>query len=87
MAEGPGFIPRKLSDFSQDDGQEITSLSISSDGKWVVFVRGGDHGGNFDWDRYVNPAASPTPFKTQVGVIPFNGDTVKFLSEGDRPVV
>ena len=87
VAEGPGFIPRKLSDFSQDDGQEITSLSISSDGKWVVFVRGGDHGGNFDWDRYVNPAASPSPFKTQVGVIPFSGDTVKFLSEGDRPVV
>lgn len=87
VAEGPDFTPRKLTDFSKDEGQEITSLSISNDGKWVVFVRGGDHGGNFDWDRYVNPASTLMPFKTQVGVIPYSGDTVKYLSEGGMPVV
>ena len=36
VAEGPAFTPRKLTDFTMDDGQEITSLQISDDGRWVV---------------------------------------------------
>ncbi len=47
VAEGPSFTPRLLTHFLKDDGQEITSLSITDDGKWVVFVRGGDHGANW----------------------------------------
>src|SRR5690349_13010427 len=43
VAEAPGFRARKLTNFTNDDGQELTSLSISADGKWVVFVRGGEH--------------------------------------------
>ena len=42
VAEGPDFKARKLTGFLKDDGQEISSLSISDDGNWVVFVRGGD---------------------------------------------
>ena len=38
VAEGPEFRARKLTHFTNDDGQEITSLSISPDGNWVVFV-------------------------------------------------
>src|ERR1700760_308239 len=48
VAEGPAFAPRKLTDFTNDDGQEITSLSITADGKYVVFVRGADHGANWE---------------------------------------
>src|SRR5215216_4278691 len=55
VAEGPEFQPRKVTNYSEDDGQEITSLSISADGKWVVFVRGGDHGANWDDAMPVNP--------------------------------
>ena len=87
VASGPDFKPRLLTNFTKDDGQEITSLSITADGKWVVFVRGGDHGGNYDHDRLVNPAADAEPFKVQVGAIPFIGGKVKFLSEGDLPAV
>jgi dipeptidyl aminopeptidase/acylaminoacyl peptidase len=87
VAEGPVFTPRKLTNFSNDDGQEITSLSISPDGQWVVFVRGGDHGANWDDDLPVNPAASTEPLKVQVAFIPFAGGAVKFLSEGDEPVI
>src|SRR5690349_19904310 len=46
VAESPGFKARKLTSYANDDGQELTSVSISSDGKWVVFVRGGEHGSN-----------------------------------------
>jgi dipeptidyl aminopeptidase/acylaminoacyl peptidase len=87
VAEGPAFTPRKLTDYTKDDGQEITSLSISADGQWVVFVRGGDHGANWDDDLPVNPAAGIEPFKVQVAMVPFGGGVVKYISEGDEPVI
>src|SRR6059058_5231376 len=40
-AEEPDFQPRKLTSYTSDDGQELTNLSISADGRWVVYVRGG----------------------------------------------
>lgn len=87
VAEGPNFEPRKLTQFNQDDGQEITSLSISNDGKWVVFVRGGDHGSNWEDGLPVNPAFTPTPYKVQVLSVPFAGGDVKSLAEGDYPAI
>jgi len=86
-ATGPTFTPRILTDFPTDDGQEISSLSISDNGQWVVFVRGGDHGANWETDQPVNPDFETQPFKVQVASIPFAGGPVKYLSEGDAPVV
>ncbi len=86
-AEGPDFKPRKLTNFSIDDGQEITSLSISDDGQWVVFVRGGDHGSNWDDELPLNPTGDLNPFKVQIASIPFTGGELKYLSEGDYPVI
>ncbi|MVT09965.1 S9 family peptidase [Chitinophaga tropicalis] len=86
VAEGPAFTPRKLSAYTQDDGQEISSLSISADGRWVIYARGGDHGGR-DGSNPINPANAPIPPKTEVWAIPFDGGTAKVLSEGDYPAV
>ena len=87
VAEGPDFTPRKLTDFSADDAQEITSLSISADGQWVVFVRGGDHGANWEGGLPVDPTSDIQPPKMQVACIPWAGGPVKYLSEGDAPVI
>ena len=87
VAEGPAFTPRQLTHFTKDDGQEITSLHISDDGKWVVFVRGGDHGANWDIGLPINPLAATNPFKVQIACVPFAGGEVKYLSEGDEPVI
>ncbi|HEV2478459.1 MAG TPA: prolyl oligopeptidase family serine peptidase [Puia sp.] len=87
VAEGPDFTPRKLTAYTLDDGQEITSLMFSDDGQWVVFVRGGDHGANWDDELPVDPGGATEPFKVQVGVIPFGGGTVRYLSEGDEPAI
>ncbi len=87
VAEGPDFVPRKLTAFSMDDGQELTSLTISDDGQWVVFVRGGDHGANWDDDLPVDPGFGTEPFKVQVGVVPYGGGVVRYVSEGDAPVI
>lgn len=87
VAQGPDFSPRKLTNYNDDTGQEITSLSISDDGQWVVYVRGGDHGSNWDDDLPVNTTASPVPPKVQIWSVPFAGGEPKLLAEGDEPVI
>jgi dipeptidyl aminopeptidase/acylaminoacyl peptidase len=85
VAEGSDYQARKLTNFKNDDGQEITSLSISNDGNFVVFARGGDHGSNWDDDLPVNPAADAIPFSVKIGLIPFKGGEVKYTVDGDFP--
>jgi dipeptidyl aminopeptidase/acylaminoacyl peptidase len=87
VAEGPDFKARKITNYMNDDGQEITSLQISADGKWVVFVRGGDHGSNWDDGQPVNPSFTAEQFKVQIMSVPFAGGEAKILSEGDEPSI
>jgi dipeptidyl aminopeptidase/acylaminoacyl peptidase len=87
VAEGPSFEPRKLTSFTDDDGQEITSISISDDGKWVIFVRGGDHGANFDHLKPINPYGNLEPQTVRVMQIAFTGGPIRIISEGDEPVI
>lgn len=87
VAEGPEFRARKLTHFTNDDGQEITSLSISPDGNWVVFVRGGDHGSNWDDALPINPSGDAKPFTVKIASIPFTGGELRYLSEGDNPII
>src|SRR5438874_11341782 len=39
VAEGSRFQARRLTSYTTDDGQELTSVSLSADGKYVVYVR------------------------------------------------
>ncbi|MBM3760803.1 MAG: S9 family peptidase [Acidobacteria bacterium] len=87
VAEGPDYKARRLTNYTQDDGQELTSLAISNDGKYVVAVRGGEHGSNWDVTQPVNPASLPTPFRVQILSIPFSGGEPKVLAEGDLPEI
>ncbi|RBQ09912.1 S9 family peptidase [Pedobacter miscanthi] len=84
-AEAPDYKAIKITDYAEDDGQELTSLSISADGKWIVFVRGGDHGGRDGGP--VNANSSPIAPKVQVLSVPFVGGKVVTLGEGDNPVI
>lgn len=87
VAEGPDFAPRRLTAYEVDDGQEITSLQLSADGRHVVYLRGGDHGSNFDDELPVNVLGTPVPPKVQIWSVPFEGGTPKVLGEGEDPVV
>jgi len=87
VAESPNFVARKLTSFKEDDGQEITSISISDDGRWVLFVRGGDHGANFDDEKAVNPAGNIEPQTVRVMQISFDGGPLRIISEGDFPAI
>jgi dipeptidyl aminopeptidase/acylaminoacyl peptidase len=86
VAESPSFQPVKITDYNLDDGQELTSLTISDDGKWIVFVRGGDHGSR-EGTNPVNAGSSPIAPKVQVMTIPFGGGKVNIIGEGDNPVI
>jgi len=41
VAHGPDWSARRLTDYSDDDGQELTSLTFTPDGSRLLFVRGG----------------------------------------------
>lgn len=87
VAEGPAFAARRLTGYLSDDGQELTSISLSRDGRWVVYVRGGDHGSNFDDHMPVNVTASPTPPKVEIWSVPFDGEEPRALGDGEEPVI
>ncbi|MEQ8811306.1 MAG: prolyl oligopeptidase family serine peptidase [Imperialibacter sp.] len=87
VAEGPDFKARKLTQYNDDSGQEISSLAVTADGQWVVYVRGGDHGSNWDDDAPVNTSFLPEPPQVQIWSIPFAGGEPKMLADGDLPSV
>lgn len=90
FAGGPDFTARRLTSYLADDGQELTSLSFSADGKTIVYVRGGDHGSNWpaDGNLQPNPSGSPVQPLMQVWSIATAADaTPKLLGEGDEPAI
>lgn len=86
VAEAPDYVARKLTDYTADDGQELVNLNISADGKWVVFVRGGESGANWT-DAPPNAASSPIAPKMQILSVPFAGGEPKILAEANQPMI
>src|SRR5712692_4174685 len=86
-ADGPEFAARKVTSYSQDDGQELTQLSFSRDGKTIVYVRGGDHGSNQSGDVAPNPAESPVQPKVQIWSVATSGGSPKLIADGDNPAI
>ena len=87
VAEGPAFSARQLTHYDRDDGQELSSVAVSANGKWVVYVRGGDHGSNWDDGLPVNVGSNPTAPKVQIFSVAFDGGDPKPIADGDEPVV
>ena len=85
FAEAPAYKAVKITSYEEDDGQELTSLSISADGNWIVYVRGGDHGGKDGGP--VNAASSPIAPKMQVFALNLKDRNAKTLGEGDYPII
>ena len=84
VASGPGFEARRITSYKDDDGQELTHLAFSNNGKMIVYVRGGDHGsGRPGDDGPPNPAQLPTPPRIQVWSVPAAGGEAKVLADGD----
>ncbi len=82
VAESPNFSPRKLTDYRNDDGQDLTELEVSADGKYVIFVRGGEAHANW-LDVPPIPDSMPTGAKMQLMSIAFAGGEPKVLAEAN----
>lgn len=85
-AVAPDYKPKQLTQFNEDDGQEISNLSISKDGNWAVFVRGGDHGGN-SLAKPISPTSAVTTPKISLYSINLKTAAVKLLADGDFPTI
>ena len=100
VGQAPEFILRKLTNYNDDEGQEITGVTISSNGKWIVYVHGADHGA-FDESVARNPSSSTETPKIQIFSISLSADqpacpvgraglftgSPVLLDEGDYPVI
>ncbi|MBL8265034.1 prolyl oligopeptidase family serine peptidase [Steroidobacter sp.] len=87
VAKGPDFAARQVTNYTQDDGQEISSLLLTEDGSRLVYVRGGEHGGNWDRGLPVNVLSHPAGTKVEIWTIPVAGGTPVRLAEGDYPTL
>ncbi len=89
VAEGPTFVPRKITNYTADDGQELTNVSLSRDGRYVVYTRGGDHDSNWGGEggHEPDPSSSPTEPHVEVYSVAFDGGTPKLLGMGDAPAI
>jgi dipeptidyl aminopeptidase/acylaminoacyl peptidase len=89
VARGPAFAPAKVTQFNEDDGQEITQLTFSPDGTRLVFVLGGDHDANWpaEGDLAPDPGSSPTQPVTAIWALPLNGGQPVKIDDGDAPVI
>ncbi|MBL8959804.1 MAG: S9 family peptidase [Gemmatimonadetes bacterium] len=87
VADGPSWTGRALTRFDRDDGQELSSVRISADGRYVVFVRGGDHGCNWDCGVPVNATSSPVPPVVAIWIVPVDGGAPHQVGDGDTPVI
>src|SRR5205809_7690942 len=86
VAEGPDFTSRRITSYAEDDGQELTQLSFSDDGKTIVFVRGGDHGSNRQGEVPPNPSGSPVQPRIQIWSVAAGGGSPKVIADGDNAV-
>jgi len=83
-AAAPDFKPARLTEFNQDDGQELNDLRISDDGGVVVFVRG--QGPNRDgW--IANPSSAPSGGRQEIWAAHTKKGKAFRLGEASGPVL
>jgi N-acyl-D-amino-acid deacylase len=77
VAEGPEFKARQLTQFNEDDGQELLTPSFTHDGRWLVYVRGGD-------ENQAGEVPNPTqaPYGAEQVILATHWDTGRTVKVG-----
>ena len=87
-AHAPDRAAHQVTRDTADDGQELTQLAFARDGRTIVYVRGGDHGANWDESPPPSPANGATMPKIEIWAVRAAGDSApKLLAEGDEPAI
>jgi dipeptidyl aminopeptidase/acylaminoacyl peptidase len=89
VARGPDFTPRQMTQYTEDDGQEITHLTFSPDGARLIYVRGGDHDANWPAEGNLapDPASSPEQPLVTIWSVSATGGAPTKIAEGDAPAI
>src|SRR5690606_3699580 len=66
ISEDMGASYKALTKYSKDDGQQFSKLVFSPDGEWLIYMVGGDPGGNHSGNTPINPTSSPQGAKFQL---------------------
>ncbi|MCB9080424.1 MAG: S9 family peptidase [Lewinellaceae bacterium] len=83
VAIGPEFTARPVTQFTEDDGQDITNLVFSEDGNTLFFVRGGGPNGR---GEIPNPTSDPAGARQEIWRITLSTDIQPVrLGEGSNP--
>ena len=84
VAEPPEYRGHSVTQYTEDDGQEISELQWTPDGREIVYVRGeGANGAG----EYPNPTSDPQGAEQQVWVVSLEGGAPSLIGEGAQPAV
>ncbi len=84
VASAPDWKGHKVTQFNQDDGQEIAELAWAPDSSFLLFARGGDFETGGD---NPNPDLDPGKPEQAIWVVAMDGSAPKKLTEGHAPAV
>lgn len=84
-ASAPGFAARAVTQYSDDDGQDIGELAFTPDAEAIVYTRGGDL--EFSEKPAPNPSRIGDGAEQDVWIVPVSGGEPKKLGEGHSPEV
>jgi dipeptidyl aminopeptidase/acylaminoacyl peptidase len=87
VAESPAYRGHSVTAYTADDGQEISELQWSPDGRAIVYVRGEGANGS---GEYPNPTNDPKGAEQQVWVVAVAAGAQtapRLIGEGNDPVI
>ncbi len=84
VAEGPAFSARQLTNYSKDDGQELSDLSFPMDVNAIVYVRGE---GKNAAGQVPNPTSNPEGAEQSVWTVAWSGGEPKRVDAGHSPEI
>ena len=84
VAEGPDFKARRLTNYLEEDGQEISGLKFSTDANTIVFTRGG---GKNRAGQSPNPTSNPAGAEEAVFRVAWSGGESQRLDAGHEAQV
>ena len=80
---GETYRSRQVTQYTQDDGQDVGELAWTPDGQSIVYVRGGD----FENDGISQPGKRVRGVEQDVWVVSLEGGAPRKLAEGHSPAV
>lgn len=84
IAEAPDYRCRQLTNYNSDDGQELSDLNWSPDGKIILYVRGG---GTNRQGEYPNPLSDPAGVEQTIWRVSVEGGNAVKIGEGSSPAI